>query len=366
VSDSVLQLLGPSTGGIRRHVGALADALEAGGWTVRVAGPAGVLDGIRTTDLVVPVPVGMQPFQLGRAVRTLRRRLGGVEVVHAHGLKAGWVALLATKTRRRRTAVTVTVHNLVLDETTGRSIRFKQLLERQVFRRADALIAVSPEVGEYVNEHTARPVRVIRPLGPRPVARRGPGDVRRALGAKDRQALIVCVARLHPQKGLTTLIEAARLLVGRGVDVRVAIVGEGPSAADLDRLIAGLGLEATVVLAGPSDNAPDELAAADVVVIPSVWESGPLVLSEALLLVRPVVATPVGFVPDVVRDRRSGRIVPIGDPRALADAIADVLADPEAAACMAQAGYAAVQRVLEPDTLVGATEALYRELLHRQ
>jgi glycosyltransferase involved in cell wall biosynthesis len=116
-------------------------------------------------------------------------------------------------------------------------------------------------------------------------------------------------------------------------------------------------------LAGPSDNAPDELAAADLVVIPSVWESGPLVLAEALLLRRPVVATPVGMVPEVVRDGESGRIVPIGDARALADAMADLLGDPARADAMAEKGRAAVQRVLQADALVEATEALYRELL---
>ena len=255
------------------------------------------------------------------------------------------------------------MHNLVLDETAGRSVRFKRWLEHMVFKRADVLIAVSPEVGGYVHEHTARPVRVIRPLGPLPVARRDQADVRRSLGAAAQQQLVVCVARLHPQKGLPTLIEASRLLTERGLDVRVAIVGEGPLAAELNGLIEGLDLGSRVVLAGPSDNAPDEMAAADLVVIPSVWESGPLVLAEALLLLRPVVATPVGLVPEVVRDGESGRIVPIGDARALARAIEAVLADPDGAAAMARAGREAVQRLLGPDTLVAATAAVYRELL---
>ena len=103
-------------------------------------------------------------------------------------------------------------------------------------------------------------------------------------------------------------------------------------SGELTGLIRAKGLEAVVALAGPSDNAPDELAAADVVVIPSVWESGPLVLAEALTLMRPVVATPVGLVPECIREGESGRIVPIGDARALADAVAALLADPAAAA----------------------------------
>ena len=365
---TVLQVLGPSTGGIRRHVGALSAALEADGWRVRTAGPEGVLDGIRPIDVVVPIPTSLQPDGLLRAARRLRKALArgsGVEIVHAHGLKAGWLAVVSRR-GRRRPPVVVTVHNLILDETSGRAARIMRVLERAVFRWADALVAVSPEVGGYVQQHTSRPVRVIRPVGPAPVAVRPGAEVRERLGARPGQPLVVCVARLHPQKGLPTLIEAAELLVAAGVGPRVAVVGEGPLAADLTALIHEKGLDATVALVGPSDNAPDELAVADVVAIPSVWESGPLVLAEALELGRPVVATPVGLVPEVVREGESGRIVPVGDARALAIAISDLLADPAGAAVMAEAGRQTVERVWGADALVQATEALYRDLLARR
>jgi glycosyltransferase involved in cell wall biosynthesis len=333
-----------------------------------VAGPEGVLDGIRPIDVVVPIPTSLQPDGLLRAARRLRKalaRVSGVEIVHAHGLKAGWLAVVSRR-GRRRPPVVVTVHNLILDETSGRAARIMRVLERAVFRRADALVAVSPEVGGYVQQHTSRPVRVIRPVGPAPVAVRPAAEVRERLGARPGQPLVVCVARLHPQKGLPTLIEAAELLVAAGVGLRVAVVGEGPLAADLTALIHQKGLDATVALVGPSDNAPDELAVADVVAIPSVWESGPLVLAEALELGRPVVATPVGLVPEVVREGESGRIVPVGDARALAAAISGLLADPTGAAVMAEAGRQAVERVWGADALVQATEALYRDLLARR
>ena len=74
-------------------------------------------------------------------------------------------------------------------------------------------------------------------------------------------------------------------------------------------------------------------------------------------------ATPVGLVPEVVREGESGRIVPVGDARALAAAISDLLADPAGAAAMAAAGRRAVEQVWGADALVKATEALYRELL---
>ena len=360
---TILQVLGPSTGGIRRHVGALVAALSARGWRVVLAGPAGVMDGIRPLDDVVAIPSNLSPGRLASAWRQLRHVMAGVDLVHAHGLKAGWLAVMGARTRRHRPPVVVTVHNIILDETSGRAARIMRILERRVFKGADALVAVSPEVGGYVQQHTSRPVRVIRPLGPPPEALRPRDEVRDRLGVAEGQPLVVCVARLHPQKGLSTLIEAASLLRAGGVDVRVAIIGEGPLAGDLTDQIRARGLDGAVLLAGPSDNAPDELAAADVVVIPSVWESGPLVLAEALVLCRPVVATPVGLVPEVIREGVSGRIVPIGDARALAAAVAALIADPVTAQRMAEAGREAVDEVWGAGALVEATEELYRDLL---
>jgi glycosyltransferase involved in cell wall biosynthesis len=359
----VLHVLGPSTGGIRRHVGALVAALSARGWDIEVAGPAGVLEGIRPLDVVVDIPTNLAPVRLAGAWRQLRRAVRGMDLVHAHGLKAGWLAVVAARARRHPPPVVVTVHNIILDETSGRSARIMRVLERRVFKEADALVAVSPEVGGYVQQHTSRPVRVIRPVGPPPEARRDRDQVRERLGVAVGQPLVVCVARLHPQKGLSTLIEATALMVSAGVRLRVAIIGEGPLSGELTDDIRARGLGGTVLLAGPSDNAPDELAAADVVVIPSVWESGPLVLAEALVLCRPVVATPVGLVPEVIREGVSGRIVPIGDARALAAAVSAMLADPAAAERMAEAGREAVDEVWGAGALVDATEELYRDLL---
>ncbi len=94
----VLQLLGPSSGGIRRHVAYLAGELRATGWEVRFAGPDGVLADL---DHVVPVPPGLDPRGVLRARRALRPLLAGVDVVHAHGLKPGWIAALAAGPRRR-------------------------------------------------------------------------------------------------------------------------------------------------------------------------------------------------------------------------------------------------------------------------
>jgi glycosyltransferase involved in cell wall biosynthesis len=335
----VLQLLGPSTGGIRRHVAWLTQRLVERGWSVRTAGPAGVLDGLWAQDAVVAVP-------RGRAA--LSRAATDVDLVHAHGLKAGYLA----STLRPHRPLVVTVHNVVLDEAAGRAAPVLRALEGWLPRRVDAVIAVSDEIGRRFG--AGPDVHVIPPAGPAPVVVRGRDEVRRELGIGDGERLVVVVARLHPQKDLPTLFDAVAPLER----VRVVVFGEGPDAESL-RATA----PSNVVLAGSRDSVADEIAAADAFVVSSRWESGPLVLVEAMTLGRPVVTTDVGFASTVVHDGDTGRLVPVGDVAALRAAITAVLADPDDAAAMGERGRLAVTRTFHSDALVDRIEAVYRSVL---
>ena len=99
--------------------------------------------------------------------------------------------------------------------------------------------------------------------------------------------VVAAVGRLHPQKGLDVLLDAVAPLRARVPAVHVVLVGEGPLDGDLRRRIAADALGAVVHLVGPTPDAAGALAAADVVAVPSRWESGPLVVAEALELGRP-------------------------------------------------------------------------------
>lgn len=355
--ERVLLLLGPSTGGIRAHVGALAGALEERGWEVGVAGPAGVLEGIRPLDHVVPVPAGTSPRPAVLGRRSLRRVASRYDLVHAHGLKAGWVAALAALD----VPLVVSVHNLVLDDVAGRTAPLLRVLEASLIARADATIAISDEVARrFTGVRGAARLTTVAPLGPSPVVRAVAADVRAGLGVPPGAHLVVTAARLHPQKGLFDLVEAADLLRSRVDGLRWVVLGEGPQRAQLEALVVARGLGDVVVLPGSRPSVADELAAADAVAVTSRWESGPLVVLEALALGRPVVATAVGLVPDVVGPSL-GRVVPVGDPEAMADALAEVLVAPPSA----RAARPGADRY-GPDRLVPPIEAVYREVLdHR-
>jgi glycosyltransferase involved in cell wall biosynthesis len=359
-SGRVLQLLGPSTGGIRRHVTFLTDALREQGWAVEIAGPPRVLDGLGMLDHVVAIPGGPRPVASMRAVSALRRLLPGYDLVHAHGLTAGWLASLAR--RGDKPALVVTVHNVVLREAAGRATPLLRYLERRLPARVDQVIAVSPEIATYLA--AGAPVTTIGAFGPRPQPRRTPAQVRAALGVDDAAPLVVCVARLHPQKGLDLLLDAWPSVAAAAPSARLVLVGEGPLEEALRADAARLAVSARPVFAPPMHPA-DELAAADVVVIPSRWESGPLVLTEAIALGRPVVATRVGMVPDMVADGQSGWIVAPSDSAALGAALIDALRDPAEAARRARAASQRAAAILDTPSRVALVEDVYRASLVR-
>lgn len=352
----VLQLLGPSTGGIRRHVVFLTEALRQRGWDVDVAGPAGVLDGLGALQHAVPIG---PPASTPRAVWQLRALLRGYQLVHAHGFSASWSAVLG-RGRRRNPKLVTSVHNVVLDEAEGRAAPFLRVLERRLARRVDAVVAVSPEIADYLH---APNVTTVPAFGPPPHRRRTAQDVRESLGVGPGAPLVVCVARLHPQKGLDILLTAVPAVRAEVGDLRVVIVGEGPLDRELAETARRLGV-ADVVAFVPPTNPADEMAAADLVVIPSRWESGPLVLLEACALARPVVATDVGMVADII-DSDTGWRVPAGDATALANALVDALTRPDERERRAGAAALRAAPFLDPGPRIDLVENVYRASLDR-
>jgi glycosyltransferase involved in cell wall biosynthesis len=281
-----------------------------------------------------------------------------VDLVHAHGLRAGWLASLVP----RRRPLVVTVHNIVLDGVAGRSAGVLRQAAAVLPRRVDAVIATSAEVAAALAAGSAK-VTVIPPVGPVPTPRRSRATVRTELGVAPDTPLVVAAGRLHLQKGFDTLLDAVPGLAASVPGVRVVVVGEGPDGHRLRRRVIDENLYRTISFAGASPNAADELAASDVVAITSIWESGPLVLLEAMELGQPVVTTPVGVAPQLVADGVTGRVVPIGDARALAGALASLLTDRGAAAELAAAGEAAVVKWLDRDALVDEVVDVYERVL---
>jgi glycosyltransferase involved in cell wall biosynthesis len=329
----VLQVLATSGGGVGRHVRDLAGGLAEAGADVRVAGPAATDAGFGFTAGGLPftaVEISDRPRPAAdlRALWRLRRLAAGVAVVHAHGLRAGALAVLATRALRRRPAVVVTLHNALVSG--GRVAAVHRVLER-LAARADVVLGVSADLVDTMAARGARRTDLaVIPAPPLPPPAATRSEVRAALGVPEGAALLVTVARLAPQKGLDVLADALEVL-GRShprVPVHAVVAGDGPLAGALGADAARRGLP--LHLLGRRDDVADLLAAADVVVVPSLWEGQSLALREALRAGAAIVATDAGGNRAVAGEAAS--FARPGEPGGLAARLADVLTRPGVAA----------------------------------
>jgi glycosyltransferase involved in cell wall biosynthesis len=348
----VVLVLGTSTGGVGVHVRSLAEFLVAEGWPVTVAAPTSTLDHFdfaATGAEVAIVPIS-GPGREALAVPALRRATRRAALVHAHGLRAGTVGVLA-----RRRPLVVTWHNAVL----ARGLRARVLGagEALVARRATINLVASSDLAARVRRLGGHDVRLAPVAPPVPRPQRSVAEVRAELGLSHGQPLVVSIGRLHSQKSHDVLIAAATGWADLGASVVIA--GEGPERAGLTAMIERA--DAPVRLLGHRRDVADLLAAADVVVLASRWEARPLVVQEAMRLGRAVVATDVGGVGELVGPGAS--IVAAGAPTALADAVRGLLQDPAARARLGTA--ALVQAAGWPGERDSAEQVAgtYRDLL---
>lgn len=356
----VLQLLGPSSGGIRRHVATLGNMLGDFGIPTSVAGPLGVMDSIYEGASVVEVTDSPHPKRVLGAVRQVRE-LGHYEIIHAHGLKAGLVALLA----KREQKVVLTIHNVVLDAPASAKQKFLNWLERQIVSRSDFVIAVSPEILErFSGEVRPNASRFVLPASPAPEPTKNREPARAELGFSENTFVVVVVARLHKQKDLPTFLRAwaeVSKRVPQG-SIRALIVGDGPDKESLTKLRSDLGLEESVSLFGNSPYAVDQLNAADLMALSSVWEGAPLVVCEAMQLGLPIVSTDVGVIAQMVGDE-GGRIVKVGDHRGLASAIVEIIESPDLARKMSVRNAEVGASLYGAEPLVSQVSEIYREVV---
>jgi glycosyltransferase involved in cell wall biosynthesis len=190
--------------------------------------------------------------------------------------------------------------------------------------------------------------------------KRTPQEVRDELGAGERPVLLT-IARLAQQKGLDTLLDVAAgpwdgdaALEGRDAPLFV-VAGEGPLRAELQERITAEGLPVTLL--GNRDDVPDLLGAATALVMPSRWEGQPLTLREALMAGKPVIASDVGGIPEILGN--AGILVPYGDVRGLREAVRELLVTPGAAERLAAAAERRGREMPGADDVVESALAVY-------
>jgi glycosyltransferase involved in cell wall biosynthesis len=358
----VLLILGTSTGGIGQHVRSLAFGLVSRGHRVVVAAPVQadeVFDFASTGARFVEAAIGVTPSPKDLVVaRQVARWVRGADVVHAHGFRAGLVALSAgagaawpvAGVRRASVPLVVTWHNQVLDGGVRGQVMHR--VEQSVARGATLNLGASTDLVERAVALGGR-AELGAVAAPTPtVVKAARDEVRQAIGVGD-EPMVLAVGRLHGQKDYPTLLSAMAQLQSRVPQPVLVIAGDGPDADSIAELSGSLAVRSRML--GRRADVADLMNAADVFVLSSVWEARALVVQEAVLAGLPVVATSVGGIPELVGSE--ALLVPPRDPNALAAAIRDVLDHPEVARDRAELARAlaatwpdeneAVERVLD-------------------
>lgn len=230
-------------------------------------------------------------------------------------------------------------------------------------------IAVSQDVAEILSTRECVPENklLVIPNGVDverfQAGRFGRESVRNQLGLPDGAVVVGTVARLAEPKALHILIEAVVQVSKSLPQVRLVIVGDGPLRGDLERCVADRGASDRVLFTGLRSDIPEVLAAFDIFALSSISEGLPVSLLEAMAAGKPVVATRVGGIPEVVSDRREGLLVPSGDPKALAGAIHELACDPELACRLGQQASEKVAAEYSIAATVRTLEEVYCSLL---
>ncbi|MFD6493325.1 glycosyltransferase family 4 protein [Streptomyces sp. NPDC059944] len=320
-----VQVLGGGSAGSSAHVRSLASGLVARGVRVTVCAPTEAdraygFSGVGAQH--VPVPRSSDPS----SVSALRAACAEADLVHAHGLHAALRAALALS--GRRVPLVVTWHTRA--DAEGARAHLLRLLERRVARAASVVLGTSSDLVDRARRRGARDARlaaVALPAQRPPVEPTDPDryrhKARAELGSTDRP-LLMAVGSLDRQRGYDTLLDAARAWCRLDPVPLLVIAGEGPLRAVLQRRIEDE--ELPVRLIGRRDDITELLAAADLALLPSSWESRSVLAQEALHARVPLVATSVGGIPELVGD--AAELVPYGDARALGDTVVRLLADP--------------------------------------
>ena len=365
----VLELSAQAAGGVRAHIRQVSQLLAKDGHQVLLAGPSNVIspaDGAVSgaCPRTYQIDIGARPSGADlKALRQLKQLAATAQVIHAHGLRAGALAVLAAKRlpAAKRPRVVVTLHNLPVGSAPTRLVG--QALHLVVVKGADYVLTVSPDLLEKAKQLGLKageiavvpaPARGCMDHAAQPEISQdsaqsldagsgiGTGSSYGASSAASFGAApcLLTIARLAPQKGLDLLLEAATLIKQRGIDFTWLVAGDGPLKAQLNQQIATAALP--VKLLGRREDIGALLSQADVVVQTSYWEGQPLTLREAMLAGRAIVANDVGGSAYTLAG--CGQLV---EPQAgpLADAVVAIISDPKRRETLEAASRAAVAKI---------------------
>lgn len=327
-------------GGSERHLLTLLPALAGRGADVRFAGLDMPGAGPFYEELEragIPFARTRRPWELARAIRSSDADLVHTHLVHAdvYGALTPGAPVVSSK------------HNP--DPFRAGVWRYA---ERALSRRARRVIAISDAVRRFSVEVVGLPAGKVELVHYGLDALPEPWGANPPLAIADGSPLLLCVARLAPQKGVDTAIRA----LPKVADATLLVLGEGPERAALENLARELGVAGRVLMPGRVGDVAALYRRADVVVHPARWEGFGLAMLEGMLAGKPVVAARAGSAPELVVDGVTGALFPPDDVDALAAAVLRALDD---AGTLGEAGRGRARAEFSVEQMTSRTIAVY-------
>jgi glycosyltransferase involved in cell wall biosynthesis len=361
----LLMVVRPSEGGAFGHVARLSGELVRRGHQVAICGPhaseADLAPGVEVIYVEMVQPIA--PIRDLKALAGLADvvRKWKPDLIHAHGSKAGTLGRLA-RYAAPSVPVAFTPHQYAFANY------FKRRWVRKVYRGIERAMAPLATMVICVCE-AERDNAILVGSGDRATVVYNGIDFHPADGPdarlermRERGPAICAVAELHPRKGLMTLLGAMPRVLAVHPDATLVIAGEGRQREELLREVARLGIADSVRLLGLVGDVPAVLAGADVFVNAAWAEAFPYSVLEAMAAERPIVATDVGGTREAIEDGVTGRLVKPDDGQGLAQAILDLLCEPDEAARMASAAGERMRELFTFQRMVAGTLDAYAAL----
>ncbi len=353
-------------GGAERVIADVAEGLDRNRYDVRVwciTRGGDTADELTEKGIAVKI-LGISSYHNPLKILKLKRLLreAAPDIVHTHGYFASVIGRLSAQ-KAGVPVILTHVHSTYWDYK-----KRHVLMERKLSRFTHKIICCSKAVENFVrdfekigNEKTAVIYNGVEEE--RFCQRENTLSIRAEFGIDENAPIIGTVSSLTPPKGHEYLVQAASLVKEEFPSAKFLIVGDGPLRTKLEDLAKNLNIHPDILFTGTRKDVPKILSVMDVFVLPSSFREGlGIAIIEAMAAEKPVVATDIGGIPEAVQQGKTGFLVPPGDPGALAQAVIELLRNPEKAREMGKKGHIRFKEKFTRKHMLSEIDALYQSL----
>ena len=380
----VLEMLEATTGGTRRHLNDLVANLDPRRFEVAVlcstrrdrtfGSDVERMRRAGTKVIIVPMVRAISPVRdfFCLCAITTHLRKNRYDIVHTHSSKAGFLGRLAVRLAHLQCVIhTPHVFSFQMQVRTPARLLFHRL-ERFAAKYTRAFICLyhaQMEAARTLNLAETTAVFLV-PNGISDAAfhlesREQALAYRHALGLAEDEIAIGHVGRFVPQKGQDVLVKAMKTVAQAVPRARLIMLGDGPDLERIRQLIRSTQLDSRCAILPPCEDPRPFYSSMDILALPSRWEGMPYVLLEAMAAVKPVVASSVGGIPEVIENGRNGLLVPPGDATALAAALVRLATDAQLRTDLGSAARNTVHSGFRLAEMIERIERIYVTTLER-